>query len=427
MKNTNLRHNQSGSAMLISLMALMLMTMLGMAMMTKTNTEKMISAHGMRSTQALYNSEAGIGEVLARMSNASDTTNYIGQQQGDWNTEPGWGRYVVLANGNRMQDPDGSLTEFDGLDNNGNGQIDEAGERYPEISSKQGGDALDYPWVKVHYKLNGTNQLILFGDHDNDATTPDQANLINGAPIIVITASGAQGSANRTVQVEAVQQLGVTFDSAVYFEDSDIKFNGTQFLVSGQDWDPITGSPIAGNPEVPGISSIEDASDIAEQLTNNQLNNVEGEGGDPSVADASLDLDMDALSAKYGAEADIVLPGGLYSTMSDWGDWDDYKVVHITGTAELAGNTGGAGVLLVDGDLSILGQFQWYGVVIVMGDFLTSGGGQGIHIYGSTLVKGGGDLGRTTIGGNANLLYSSAALAKLATMGTYTVYNWREL
>jgi len=83
--------------------------------------------------------------------------------------------------------------------------------------------------------------------------------------------------------------------------------------------------------------------------------------------------------------------------------------------------------LIIDGDFTLTGTFTWYGLVIVLGDFRTQGGGGGIHIYGSTLVAGGGGLGGTTVGGNADLRYSSEAIAKLAALSPYSVYNWREL
>ena len=71
---------------------------------------------------------------------------------------------------------------------------------YPETLTRQGGDAINYPWVQVHYRLNVSNQVMLFGDHDRNMNTPPQANLQYGLPMIVVTAFGGQRAAQRTVR-----------------------------------------------------------------------------------------------------------------------------------------------------------------------------------------------------------------------------------
>jgi hypothetical protein len=57
-----------------------------------------------------------------------------------------------------------------------------------------------------------------------------------------------------------------------------VQFNGTQFLISGQDWDPVTGTVVAGNPEVPGIITTGDSTVTTSNLSGQQQNNVEGTG-----------------------------------------------------------------------------------------------------------------------------------------------------
>ncbi len=425
MRGIEPRNDQRGSAMVISLLVLLVLTMVGTLFLAQTKTETQISGHDMRSTQALYNAEAGYGEALARMSNMTDSTNYIGQAQGAWSTEPGWGAYVVAANGDAALDPDYAATGTDGLDNDGDGQVDEAGERYPEVASKQAGnDAIDYDWIKIRYKLNATNQVVLFGDHDSDVTTPPRLNLVRGVPVLVVTSHGAQGSANRTVEVDAVKYPIEAVDAAIYTEDDNFKFNGVSFLVSGEDWDPDTDSRIAGNPDVPGIMTTKDPNNIAGALKGNQQNNVEGSGAEPSVTASSVDLDLQAMADQFGAMADITIGSGTYSNVS-YGDYNDYHVVHCTGDIHVAGQMVGGGILVIDGDLTCTGQMTWYGMVIVLGDITFSGGGAGTHIYGSVLVQGG--ITDQTVGGNADIKYSSAALAKLAMLSPYVVASWHEL
>ena len=65
--------------MVISLLVLLVLTMVGTLFLATSNTETQISGHDMRATQALFNAEAGYAEALARMSDQTDSTNYIGQ------------------------------------------------------------------------------------------------------------------------------------------------------------------------------------------------------------------------------------------------------------------------------------------------------------------------------------------------------------
>ena len=51
-----------------------------------------------------------------------------------------------------------------------------------------------------------------------------------------------------------------------------------------------------------------------------------------------------------------------------------------------------------------------------------TGGGAGIHVYGQILAEG----DDVYIGGQADILYSSLALARLAEVNPYQVTSWRE-
>src|SRR4030095_3929395 len=203
MRTTNPRERRAerGTALILSLLALLCLTLVGGLFVANTKTETQIAGHEMRYNQALNNAEAGCAEVLARMSNASDSTNYIGQLGNKGGTNPpGWGRYVVLDDGNSVQDPNYTVTENDGMDNDGDNTIDEADEAYPEVLTAQITNNVDYPWVKVHYKTNPAHQVVLFGDHDFNPTTPPIQNLNQGLPVIVTTSEGMQGAAMRRIE-----------------------------------------------------------------------------------------------------------------------------------------------------------------------------------------------------------------------------------
>ena len=129
--------------------------------------------------------------------------------------------------------------------------------------------------------------------------------------------------------------------------------------------------------------------------------------GAPSVAeDASIvdstftnfgDLKWDDLTAM----ANIRLSGGNLTTLepdstpsgvcregqafpTNWGnpenpgaacsDW--YPIIHITGSAKVQSGGVGQGLLLVDGDLELRGNFVFYGIIIVQGSLGTQGPGE---------------------------------------------------
>lgn len=421
MKRNTPLSNQDGSAMVIALLTLVLLTMVGTLFLAQTKTETQISGFDMRSSQALFNAEAGYAEVLARM-DAADSANYIGEPLGT--ITPGWGRYLVLAAGNGSRDPEYTYTETDTLDNDGDGIVDESGERFPEVLTRQAANPINYPWAKVEYMKNATGQVVLYGDHDGNLSTPHRLNLTKGAPVIIVTAEGGQGTARRVIEVQAVKRPFEMVQSSVYSESDDFQFNGTQFMVSGQDHDPVTGAPVPGAPEVPGIMTTGDPTAIQGDLAAMQQNNVEGDGGEPSVASAPVDLDLEALADEYRPYAEYVVPTGTYDSM-EWGSYGDYTVVNCTGDLHISGSVEGGGLLIVDGDFRCSGSFTWYGVILVLGDMTWTGGGSDIHIYGATLVQGGTD--DQTVSGNADLYYSSAALNRLNFIAPYTVMNWREI
>ncbi len=138
------------------------------------------------------------------------------------------------------------------------------------------------------------------------------------------------------------------------------------------------------------------------------------------------DTDFDALAA----EATKVLAPGLYAQLQpslvggecnladpkNWGDGQNplspcgtyYPITHIKGDAEVR-NWQGQGLLLVDGDLLVKGNFEYFGVIIVRGRFSTEGTGQKFH--GAVIAANNGN-GLNDVAGNAKLYYSSCAIQR---------------
>lgn len=419
---------ERGSALVGVLLVLLMLTALGLIYAAMTRVDAEIAGHSNRAKQAEFQAEAGTGEALARMSLPTTNVNFCGEDLNAGPPTKGWGRYIVLGNGNSSLDPVYNATASDSLDNDGDGQIDDSGEHYPEIATAQaGGDVVNYPWVKVRYLLDAQRHVLLYGDVDNNPATPPVLNLTTGWPAIVVSAQGQRGSAEQVVQLTAVRAPMTAPRAAIYAESDNFKFNGTQFLISGKDWDPATGDTIPGSPYVPGIETTANPTTITNELHGNQLNNIEGYGPEPAVCNAPYNYDLPGLIDTYAPMADIVQAGGTISNgnLPNWGNYDDYHIVHITSDLHISGSAVGGGLLLLEGNLVVSGSFTWYGLIINLGTIDFTGGGAGTHIYGSVMTSGG--ISQNVVGGQADIKYSSKALGRLAGLNPYRAISWTDV
>ena len=168
-----------------------------------------------------------------------------------------------------------------------------------------------------------------------------------------------------------------------------------------------------------------------------QNGNAELKGNPPIKQDTTVksstfsqfgDIDYNTLAAM----ANLQLPAGNYKTdpvtsgttcvktnITNWGDGMNrtapcgnyFPIVHVAGDATLNGDEG-QGILLVDGDLSIQGSYQYYGIVLVRGSLKTSGGGStDAHFWGAVMAAN-VDLTLNTLTGDATLNYSKCAITE---------------
>ena len=155
---------------------------------------------------------------------------------------------------------------------------------------------------------------------------------------------------------------------------------------------------------------------------------------DASIADSTFtnfgDLTWDDLTAW----ADIRLSGGTLSSLepdstlagvcrqgwafpSNWGNPEDpgaacsdwYPIIHITGSANIQSGGVGQGLLLVDGDLELRGNFVFYGIIIVQGSLGTQG--QGNRVMGGVMA-GNADFDSQAITGGSVVTNSTCAVRR---------------
>jgi hypothetical protein len=71
----------------------------------------------------------------------------------------------------------------------------------------------------------------------------------------------------------------------------------------------------------------------------------------------------------------------------------------------------GQGILLVEGDLKVTGDFQFYGPIYIRGHIETAGGGGVQHFHGG-MIAANADLEQNSVLGTADIVYSSCAIER---------------
>lgn len=133
-------------------------------------------------------------------------------------------------------------------------------------------------------------------------------------------------------------------------------------------------------------------------------------------------------------------PAGTCNRLDDlnWGDprrttrgpcADYFPIIYVDGNLTLNSFGVGQGILLVNGNLRMTGGFQFYGPVIVRGDFSTAGTGG--HVYGALMSSRATLESTVALAGNAEVNYSSCAvntaLRNTATPGLAVQRGWADI
>ena len=151
---------------------------------------------------------------------------------------------------------------------------------------------------------------------------------------------------------------------------------------------------------------------------------------DPSVTSNSFTTFGGSTYAQLAARATIQHPGGNINTapsfiggacnkadINNWGDPHNptsacgnyFPIIHVNGDLQI-NNEQGQGILLVDGNLTVMGSWDFYGIVIIQGELRTAGGGTAdAHFWGGVMAKN-ADLSTQNLNGHATLNFSSCSI-----------------
>jgi hypothetical protein len=97
-------------------------------------------------------------------------------------------------------------------------------------------------------------------------------------------------------------------------------------------------------------------------------------------------------------------PENLGAACSNW-----FPVIHITGDVNIQSGGVGQGLLLVDGDLELRGDFLFYGIIIVQGSLGTQG--QGNRVFGAVMASN-ADFDSQAVTGGSVVTNSTCAVRR---------------
>lgn len=249
--------------------------------------------------------------------------------------------------------------------------------------------------------------------------------------------TGTVLSRHRTGMVLRVGYPQINFLAALTVK-GQIKIGGSSYT-TGQDTPPPGWNCPPAGAEQPGI-----ATDDTNNIQTSGCSNLSCVDGNPKILQSSAVSDTntffsygdDANWATLTAAANLVFAGGTTITgpapsysadgscntanTLNWGDPNRavpsgacesyFPIIYFQGTGTTTNISGGVGqgILLVDGDLSAQGGFNWYGPVIVRGHLSTQG--TGAHFNGAVMAAD-VDFEQNNVLGNAVIDYSACAIS----------------
>ena len=246
---------------------------------------------------------------------------------------------------------------------------------------------------------------LMQGSYDISITGPDSAlNVVSTAHFGDVTHQSIVKAKRDPIKFPPV--LAALYVSS---DNLSLQLNGN-LEIDGNDHN-INGSP-GPNPPLPGIA-VDDKSDsayIINYLKPKIAKDIKGYGGIPSVYTTNSPVsDWRETTENIIFAADITLSSGTYGSGTILGTPTNPKITYVTGDVHLSADAIGDGIMVVNGNLTMSGNFTYRGIIIVYGKStietqIVGNGG----VYGSTILVGENVSVHST--GNSSFFYSSEAI-----------------
>jgi Tfp pilus assembly protein PilX len=387
--------DERGAALITGLLFVLVLTILSIAAMMSTATELKIVANDRSSKQVFYAAEAGLEDARSRLQTGASASPIT-----DSPANPLWKAFVGLD----------TKSELKGYDR---------GSSHHTLYARLDG-SLDYV-TRVEYKLDGSGNILKWGDTDGNGVSEENTTVGNN--IFVITSEGyASNGAVKPVKIEAVRTPSISAPAALYTKERTT-IAGASVSVLGMDHcgsDPVAGVITrdaltqAGGPTINGSPAVEEYSS-----TNIDVQHII----DAFKGKATYSYNVNSLTLtgmNWGTPV-------LGATPRDATNCSTRNIVYFNTNStyvKLQAFTQGCGMLLVEGDLAVHGGFEWYGVIVVTGSITFTGGGEK-NVTGAMLA--GGTTSADLVGGDASIVYCSRAVRDQTDYLPLITLRWLEL
>ena len=476
------RKSERGVALFIAIFALLLISVVALALMVMAGTETSLNSNYKSSVQAFYDAKAGVEEARGRL--WAGNPNFLGTLVIPAATgvmPVGNATYILNPAGAEVVNPTDMSTANIYADrqyaSEWGGNPPAAATMTPSLSTQAGVPGPLYKWVRITPRTEKSENMDVNGDGALDNVNPlfydgaqqgTQAYLsaLGGTPYqvfeltaLAVTPSGSQ----RMVQYTVSQtNLNLQFPSALTFNGLSPTYNAPNsnpFDMNGNDRSGSNPAPACSVPPQPakpavGVISPADIATAASGIPANRLNHYLGSGGTPSVGNVTLPNNENSVSSLNNlvdqiAKVATVVTGPAGQGSINLGSASNPQITVVqadpnvpgsTGDLTLTGNNTGYGILVVTGTLTFSGNSGWRGVVLVVGQgSLQENGGGNNEFDGAILVAKTLDaqghplatLGAPVVnwngGGGNGVYYDSCWIANASKGANYQVLGFREL
>jgi hypothetical protein len=275
------------------------------------------------------------------------------------------------------------------------------------------------------------NNELFGGDYDIVISGPDS--------LVKVTSTATfMGVQHRTVVEAAADRVpfypgpGAMYLSAGTIAGLKKNAIGGSIEINGNDHD-INGN-LTGSGSVPGIAvdGVTQENSVLAMIAKNSINKVLGSGGTPSVDVVGNTINWAEYAQLLADNPDILIDTqDKVKTTNVWGTLAQPKVTFVNGDIHINNSqaASGCGILVVNGSLTINGNFDYKGMVIAFKDaaidIKLNGNGS---ILGSLIVAG-TQINIEVASGNFKTLYSTEALnliQALLVTKRFSILTWWE-
>ena len=480
--------NERGMALVLTLIALLIITSIGLTMAFSTDTETTINSNFRDEQTAYYAAKAGLEEARDRMqttASASISSNlptslpgtaggelYIINPANAGDTVAPWlssnayfddeiclelgctqGTAPVVAGGYYKSTVPTASTTYQ--------STPVLPYKWMRISMKSGQSAMGWTGITRNFMYvdgnslhgsayyacwNGTNEI----SQSTACATPN-------TPIYMITSMAITPSGSRRIlQYEVTQdRLNLNFPAALTLDGSNASLStvtgphSANFVMNGADTAGCGGAATTQTVDSIGVTNTPDIATVVAGIPSNRTSNYSGVSthGTPDVFNVASGLqsnlqsvgNLNAMLATIKSNANQVYNSNQTS-LANTGTAASPEIIYINGDYSPSGSVTGYGILVVTGTFSPGGNVGWNGIVLVVGQGSMVGNGGGNNSYnGAVIVAKTADssgnplttLGAANFdfsgGGGNGINYSTGCISQASALSDYRMVSTREM